>query len=476
MAQHPSSSTESYPLMQADLDNFSQLAARASEWAVEFTQQLPAKKVACLADVLPPPRQVARSGEGFAEALAQFQQHIAPYLSASAGPRYWGFVTGGASPAALLGDWLVSAIDQNVGSPGDSIATAIELQTIQWLLEMVALPASFKGILTTGATASNLLGLICGRQFAGQQQRVDVAEEGLSGVAVEVFSATPHASTVKCLAMLGLGRKSWRPISCLPGSEAMNVADLADQLAASSCPGKIVVASAGTVTGNDFDDLRAIADLCEQHRAWLHVDAAFGLFSRLLENMSDDSLGLERADSITSDAHKWLNVPYDCGLFFTRHPALLQQSCSADAAYLRTESGLPSMMNLGIENSRRFRALPLWLSLQAYGVEGVRHMVKANCLQAQQFAEWLQAAEEFDLLKPCRMNVVVFRPREADQETVATFLRTINESGEVYMTPGVWQGKPAIRAAFSNWRTSGDDVTRVCRLLSELVREPVKCK
>ncbi len=468
MTEHQNPDSGIHPLMQADLDNFAGLAEMVSQWAAAFTSGVDAMKVANTSDQKLTDISVANSGKGFAVAMSAFLQQIAPHLSASAGPRYWGFVTGGANPAAQLGDWLTSTIDQNVGSPGDSIATAVELQTIQWLLQMVELPSSFMGVLTTGATASNLLGLTCGRQYAGLQQQVDIAEEGLAKVSIEVFSATPHASTVKCLSMVGLGRKSWRPVACLADSEAMDVADLARQLEASDCPGKIVVASTGTVTGNDFDNLHAVADLCEQHQAWLHVDAAFGLFSRLLERMRHESDGLERADSITSDAHKWLNVPYDCGLFFTRHPDLLQQSCSADAAYLHTESELPSFMNLGIENSRRFRALPLWMSLQAYGAEGVRHMVNANCLQARQLANWLESSEHFDLLKPCRMNVVVFRPRQKDAKEVAEFMRTTNESGEVYLTPGIWQGQAAIRAAFSNWRTTGEDVDRVCRLLERL--------
>ncbi len=471
MSNKPLAELPSLSLMEQDFSLFEEHAGLVSRWAVEFNRQLASMPVADMSDPVPGTRSVPESGNGFEAAYNAFRNNVAPHLAASAGPRYWGFVTGGATPAAQLGDWLVSTIDQNVGSSGDSIASAIEQQTVRWLLEMVDLPKEFTGVLTTGATASNLLGLTCGRQYAGLQQGIDIAEEGLSGADIEVFSATPHASTVKCLAMVGLGRKSWRPVACLDESEAMDVSDLERKLAASSSTGKIVVASAGTVTGNDFDDLQVIADLCQRYQAWLHVDAAFGLFSRLLPEMKGWSAGLERADSITSDAHKWLNVPYDCGIFFTRHEKLLIASCSADAAYLKTESSIPSFMNMGIENSRRFRALPLWMSLEAYGVEGVRKIVRDNCEQAGQFADWLQSSEDFTLLKACRMNVVVFKPAMLEGVDVARFLRKVNESGEVYLTPGVWNGHAAIRAAFSNWQTTSDDVSSVCRLLEKLIRQ-----
>ncbi|WP_020409890.1 pyridoxal phosphate-dependent decarboxylase family protein [Hahella ganghwensis] len=456
--------------MLNDFSEFTVLAHKVCQWAAAFNQRLPDMSVADMTDPVPLPRSVPESGRGFNEAFNTFKELIAPHLSGSAGPRYWGFVTGGTTTAAQLADWLVSTIDQNVGSSGDSIASAIEQQTMEWLLEMVDLPNTFTGILTTGATASNMLGLTCGRQFAGYQQGIDIAEEGLSGSDIEVFSATPHASTLKCMAMVGLGRKAWRPVACLKDSEAMDVSDLERQLAASSSPGKIVVASAGTVTGNDFDNLALIADLCQQHKAWLHVDAAFGLFARLLSEKKAWSHGLENADSITSDAHKWLNVPYDCGIFFTRHSQVLRESCAADAAYLKTESKIPSFMNLGIENSRRFRALPLWMSLEAYGIDGIRDIVRANCGQAEQFANWLQSSEDFTLLKPARMNVVVFKPTKLEGSDVTRFLKQLNQTGEVYLTPGEWLGQAAIRAAFSNWQTRAEDVDRVCQLLQNLVR------
>ncbi|WP_431687812.1 pyridoxal phosphate-dependent decarboxylase family protein [Hahella sp. NBU794] len=448
-----------------DFHDLDRLTTDVRQWCLDFIRSADDRPAAMTADITPPALAAPELGEGAEAAVARFIKEVSPHLAAAIGPRYWGFVTGGVTPAALLGDWIAAAVDQNLSTPGDSIASALEVQTIEWLLDLCDLPDSFSGCLTTGATASNLLGILCGRQFAGQRQGVDIAADGLSGVAVEVFSATPHASALKGMAIAGLGRKRLVQVARLADSEAMDVDALRIALESSDCVGKIVLSSAGTVTGTDFDDLEAIADLCEQHGAWLHVDGAFGLFSRLLEDRRGWTRGLERADSITSDAHKWLNTPYDCGIFFCRHMSVLQTCLEVPAPYLAVNSVTPSFMNLGIENSRRFRALPLWISLLAYGKAGIRQIVKDNCSQAERLAQWLEQSPDYELLKPAKLNVVVFRPQGIDDAEVAPFLQRLNATGEVFMTPGQWRGRSAIRAAFSNWRTTRDDVDHVCALL-----------
>jgi glutamate/tyrosine decarboxylase-like PLP-dependent enzyme len=281
-----------------------------------------------------------------------------------------------------------------------------------------------------------------------------------------VFSACAHASSLKSLAMAGLGRDSMMAIACEPGTEKMSSAALQRALAASDSPGKIVLASAGTVTGTDFDDLSAIADLCRQHNAWLHVDAAFGIFSRLVPEKQPWTAGIERADSITCDGHKWLNVPYDSGIFLTPHTQLLERVLTVSSPYLITDSPLPNFMNRAVENSRRFRALPLWFSLQAYGRDGVEEMVVNNCRQAARLADWLADSADYQLLTPCKLNVVVFRP--AKIKNLSQWLKALNATGLVFMTPGRWQGQDAVRAAFSNWSTTAEDVDRVIGLLERM--------
>ncbi|MBV8046091.1 MAG: aspartate aminotransferase family protein [Paludibacterium sp.] len=434
-------------------------------WSASWLRQLDARPVAHPGDPLPPPRPLPTTGLGLPAVWQAFKQDLAPGFNAAPGPRYLGFVTGGVTPASLAGDWLTAVLDQNVASTGNSIATGVELQVLDWLCQLLDLPSSLAGSLTTGATAANLLGMVCARQHAGWRQGRDVARDGLGGVAIEVFSATPHASSLKVLGLVGLGREQVVAVPCLPDSEAMDVAALGSLLAGSSAPGKIVIASAGTVTGTDFDDLAAIAALCRAHHAWLHVDGAFGLFSRLDPSRREWTAGIEQADSITCDAHKWLNVPYDCGIFLTRHAEVLQQCCSVSAPYLDQDDALPALMDRGIEQSRRFRALPLWFNLLAYGRGGVRQWVEANCDQAARLAAWLEASADFELLKTPKLNVVVFRPVRGEAQAL---LQQLNAGGEVFMTPGQWRGKAGIRAAFSNWRTTDADVERVCRALARV--------
>ncbi len=451
-------------LMEDDLDRLEHLSTLVAGWSADFVKQVDQRPVAATNNPRPLDEPLGTDGLGAETTFAEFKKHLAPGLSGAVGPRYLGFVTGGVTPAAMLGDWLTTAIDQNVMVPGDSISTAVELQVLAWLTSLFDLDIGFEGVLTSGATTSNLLGMLTARQFAGESQGIDIAGDGIGKAEVELFSACPHASIRKVVGFAGMGRNAIKEVPCLPDTEQMDVVALERQLANSQAPGKIVIASAGTVTGTDFDDLTQISRLCKAHGAWLHIDAAFGLFSRLVPEYQSLTEGINEADSITCDGHKWLNVPYDCGIFFTKHAALLQRTCSVSAPYLAVSDALPALMDRGIENSRRFRALPVWMSLKSYGKRGYRDLVSRNCEQAKMFADWITKSSSYTLLTPCKLNVVVFRPSNSTME-IQQKLAEINQTGLVYLTPGNWLGTPCIRAAFSNWRTSQADIDVVCSAL-----------
>ncbi|MFT4713918.1 MAG: glutamate/tyrosine decarboxylase-like PLP-dependent enzyme [Candidatus Azotimanducaceae bacterium] len=460
-------------LMDKDLEKFDALTNSVAHWSAKFHAQLNQHQVANTSNPLPKLESLEQSGLGAEKAFDEFSIKIAPFLSGSAGPRYLGFVTGGVTPAAILGDWLTSAVDQNVMVPGDSISTAIELQVLAWLRELLAINDEFEGVLTSGATSANLLGILTARQFAGERQNLDIARNGLGGAQVEVFSACPHASMKKVISFSGLGRENITEVPCLPRCEEMDITALEKLLSESQCPGKIVIASAGTVTGTDFDDLVQISALCKKHDAWLHVDAAFGLFSRLVPELRDLTNGINSADSITCDAHKWLNVPYDSGIFYTRHAEMLNRTCSVSAPYLEVSNSLPALMDRGIENSRRFRALPIWMSLKAYGKNGYRDLVKKNCDQAAFLAEWIRESPGYELMTSCKLNILVFRPKN-QEVNVTELLSSINQSGLVYLTPGLWFGAKGIRAAFSNWRTEQKDIEIICDVLKNALETNLK--
>ena len=404
------------------------------------------------------------------------QDKIIPQLSAARGPRYWGFVTGGATPVATMADWLVATFDQNVHKAGDSVAALIERQAIEWLCEMFELPTTFKGVMPTGATGCNFLAACCARQFAGKQQGLDIAKEGVYALDIEIFSTTPHASMIKSLGMSGLGQKHVTKINAMPDSEAIDVNHLQQLLEGSDAKAKVIIASAGTVTTTDFDDLAAIAKLSKQHNAWLHVDAAFGLFERVVRGINGKTSGIEMADSITVDCHKWLNVPYDCGVFLTQHLNLLEDSFDVPAPYLTNFGTEPDFMSLGIENSRRFRAFPVWMTLLVYGKNGIKSWVESNIRLSQKLASWLEHSEDYELIHPCHMNVILFRPdasglsqTEADNKT-KKLLQSINSDGRIYLSPGTWQGNEIIRIALSNWQTDDQDIEIAKQVFIDLAR------
>jgi glutamate/tyrosine decarboxylase-like PLP-dependent enzyme len=240
-------------------------------------------------------------------------------LSGSPGPRYLGFVTGGSTPAAIAGDWLTSAYDQNVGSDGDSIATTVERETLSMLRDLFALPEQFEGVFVSGATQANLVALATARQWAAQRMGVDVSELGLwNMLPIPVLGRAPHASILKALSILGMGRQSFEYITCLPVRQAVDPQAVAHRLASLDGRPAIVVASAGEVNTGDFDDIEALAGVCKAYGAWLHVDGAFGLYAACEPTRAHLLNGLENADSITTDGHKCINVPYDSGIDFIR--------------------------------------------------------------------------------------------------------------------------------------------------------------
>ncbi len=439
----------------------------------KFITRLETEKVAKL-NVQLPAQELTEFGLEFDQCIEQLENNILPQLSAGRGPRCWSFVTGGATPIATMADWLVSSFDQNVHKAGDSVASLVEKQAMEWLCELFELPKSFKGVMPTGATGCNFLGACIARQFVGNQQGIDVAKEGVYGLDVAILSTTPHASMVKSLGMSGLGQHHVTKINAKENSEAMDINHLQQTLEQCSAKGIIVIASAGTVTTTDFDELELISKLCKKHNAWLHVDAAFGLFERVVNGVDGKTKGIENADSITVDCHKWLNVPYDCGVFLTRHLELLDKSFDVPAPYLTNFGNEPDFMSLGIENSRRFRALPVWLSLLAYGKNGIRTWVESNIRLSKNLADWIEQSEYYELVHPCHMNVILFRPnckglsnQQADDKT-KMLLQQINQDGRIYLSPGFWQGEEIIRIALSNWQTEQTDIDIAKQVLTEL--------
>ncbi|MFG2879812.1 pyridoxal phosphate-dependent decarboxylase family protein [Streptomyces sp. NPDC048337] len=423
----------------------------------------------------PTPAPLPEHATGTTAALAAFQDRWEPRLSASAGPRYLGFVTGGATPAALAGDWLTSAHDQNSNSSFDGAGQDLERETVGWLRTLFHLSDAHSGTFVSGATMSNTTGLAIAREWLGERLGVSPAEDGVAALGpVRVLSGAPHSSIAKALSILGLGRSSLVRIPTLPDREAVDPAALDRALADTPGPA-VVVANAGTVNTVDFDDLPAIAALRDRHDFWLHTDAAFGAFAALSPDHAHLADGIDASDSLCVDLHKWLNVPYDSAVQFTRRPDLQARVFQArifqeGAAYLGSLGDQPDLVHLTPENSHRLRALAAWFTLRAYGRQGHREIVERDIACARALGAALERDPAFRLLAPVRLNVACFTL--ADDPTPAR-LTALREAvgAEVFVTPTVYAGTPALRAAFSNWRTTQADVRRAAEALGAAARE-----
>lgn len=416
-------------------------------------------------------------GEGLKKALEYFNKYLEPLMVASSGPRYWGFVTGGTTPAAIAGDWLATVYDQNAFATqgqGD-LSGRIELNTIDLLLELLNLPTYFTGGFVTGATMSNFTALAAARQWAGHQSGKDIAREGYS-IPIPVFAGSPHSSALKSLSMLGMGSSHLIQLKQQDGNrEAIDIADLKNQLLLLNGKACILISSAGTVNTVDFDDFNAISNLKSEYNFWWHIDAAFGGFAACSQEHNYLLKGWELADSITIDCHKWLNVPYESAAFFVQQKHCILQSetfQNSNAPYLGNPLDNFSYLNFLPENSRRLKALPVWFSLMAYGKEGITSIFKNSIEMALSFGTFIQGHRSLELLAPVRLNTVCFTLRHRTDEQIDNFLKSLNHTGKVFMTPTVYKGRKGIRAAFVNWKTSAEDIRLATNLLAELLDNP----
>ena len=385
----------------------------------------------------------------------------------SAGPRFFHFVTGGSTPAALAADWLTSTLDNNaalwVSSP---LGSKLEQVAIGWLKDLFSLPRGWGGVLTTGATMSNFTALAAARQWWGEEQGSNIAARGMSGLpAVPVMaSGFIHASAEKALSMLGIGHEAVQLFTS-DSTGAIDLAALEGALVGLKGAPAIIIATAGEVNAGGFDPIAAMADLAHRHHAWLHVDGAFGLFARISPVTADLADGVELADSVIADGHKWLNVPYDCGFAFCRDARLLNAVFGMNAPYFpATEADHPDFLYLAPEMSRRARSLAVWATLAAYGRNGYRAMIERHGALAKRLADQIGASSDFELLAEPRLNVVCFRYRPAGipENELDQINRRLGQAiiadGTVYFGTTVYGGKVAFRPAIANWRTTERDV------------------
>lgn len=388
---------------------------------------------------------------------------------ALAGPRYFGFVIGGALPAAVAADWLVSAWDQNSGlyvmSP---LVAVIEQITGAWLREVVGLPTTMSFGFVTGCQMANFTGLAAARHRVLRDAGWDVEANGLFGAPpIEVIvSEEAHYTILMALRLLGLGASRVRRITT-DNQGRMRADELAAALRKNRGP-CIVCAQAGNVNTGAFDPIDQIAELARERRAWLHVDGAFGLWAGASREHAALVRGVEKADSVASDAHKWINVPYDCGVVFCADQAAHRSAMSLAAAYIVATGSERDAHEFVPEESRRARAVPVYAALRSLGRSGFAEMIERNCRQARRFAEALRDAG-YEVLNDVVLNQVLvsFGTPEQTQGTVAA----IQQEGTCWCGGTVWQGRTAMRISVSNWSTTDADVEQSIEAMVRVARK-----
>jgi glutamate/tyrosine decarboxylase-like PLP-dependent enzyme len=395
------------------------------------------------------PQGPTRAGD----VLRLLDEYGSPATMGMAGGRFFGFVIGGSLPAALAASWLVSAWDQNAGlwlaTPG---AAALEEIALEWTRELLGLPPGTGGGVVTGATVANFTALAAARHHLLQKAGWDVEEDGLFGAPElrVVVSEEAHPSLLKSLAMLGLGKK--RVIRVPVDGQGRMRADALPHLDERT----IVCIQAGNVNTGAFDPAAAICPEARAAGAWIHVDGAFGMWAAASPLYRHLVHGFEEADSWATDAHKWPNIGYDCGLALVREPEVLRAAMGMRAAYL-ARGGRREPSDYTPELSRRARGVELWAGLRSLGREGMAAIVERTCAHARRFAAGLREAG-CQVLNEVVINQVLVS-FGSPEKTLRTIER-IQADGTCWCGSTVWQGKTAMRISVSSWATTEEDVER----------------
>ena len=449
---------------------------RAVDVVTRYREALPSARVTPTAGRDTVRRSVSELPDGptpLREVVDELLATAEPGLMNSAGPRYYGFVTGGTLDAPLIAEILAAGWDQCAFNEAMSpAALAFEDVAGTWLKELLGLPESASVGFTTGAQGANTVGLATGRWHVLHEAGWNVGRDGLHRAprVRVVVGAERHATIDRAVRLLGLGESSIVEVPARPDG-AMDASELPGALD-DGVP-TIVCAQTGNVNTGACDDLAAVAEAARAVRAWVHVDGAFGLWAAASPRTRHLVYGIEHADSWACDGHKWLNVPYDCGYAFCAHPEAHATALAYTASYL---TGQVAGREFGggdfvLESSRRARGFPTWAALRSLGRSGVAELVDRCCALARRFAEGLGALEGCEVVNDVVLNQVLVRV--GDDQLAARLEQAIQQDGTAWIGGTTWRGERLLRIAVSNWSTTADDVDRVvatiARLRSELV-------
>jgi aromatic-L-amino-acid/L-tryptophan decarboxylase len=429
---------------------------------------------------------VPTHSQGAERAYEDFTRYVLPYPMGNIHPRFWGWVIGTGTPLGVLAEMLAAGMNPNVGG-GNHVANLVELQVLNWCKEMLGYPPESSGLLVSGASMANLIGLTVARNAkAGYELRKDGLQASKPRMVV-YGSQEMHSSVQKAVELLGLGSDALRRVG-VDGEYQIDVHALDESIARDRDAGHhpfCVVGNAGTVNTGAIDDLDALADICARQDLWLHVDGAFGALAALSPALRPLLKGMERADSLAFDMHKWMYVPYEVGCILVRREADQRLAFSLTPAYLaHADRGLAAgsvwFSDYGIQLSRGFRALKVWMSLKEHGSEKYGRLIQQNVDQARYLAGLVDAASDLQRLAPVSLNIVCFRfVVDRDDATLNRLNEEIviqlHERGIAVPSYATINGKYALRVAITNHRSRYQDfdllVREVVRLGKDLARK-----
>ncbi len=399
-----------------------------------------------------------------AEVLAMLDELGSPATVAMAGPRYFGFVIGGSLPVTIATNWLTTVWDQNAVMHEVTPATAtLERVAMDWMKDLFSLPTTAATAFVTGATVANFTALAAARNKVLADAGWNVEADGLVGAPpiTVIVGEEAHPTVIKSLGLLGLGRNR---AECVPVDNQGRM--IADEIPKVEGP-TIVCTQAGNINTGAFDPIGEICAALRPAGAWVHVDGAFGLWAAAAADYRHLAAGIERADSWATDAHKWLNVPYDSGIAFVRDAAALKAAMSITAAYLTTESEFRNPSDFTPELSRRARGVDVWAALRSLGRHGVDDLIARCCRLAQRFADGFREAG-FEVLNDVVLNQVLVS--FGDEEMTRRIIGEIQSDGTCWCGATVWQQKTAMRISVCNWSTTEADVDRSLEAMLRIAR------
>jgi aromatic-L-amino-acid/L-tryptophan decarboxylase len=408
--------------------------------------------------------EIPRDSQELRSVYDEFTQYILPYTTGNVHPGFMGWVHGGGTGVGMLAEMLAAGLNANLGGR-DHAPIEVERQVVEWTRRMFNFPTGASGLFVTGTSMANLIGVLVARTAAlGKASRRSGVAKGARLRAYT--SAAAHSCISQAMDLSGLGIDSLRRIP-IDLHHRMNVAALRNAIATDRLAGLtpfLVVASAGTVDVGAIDDLTAIGKLCGEEQIWYHVDGAYGALAMMSPELAPRLAGIEMADSIAFDFHKWGQVPYDAGFILVRDGSKHRETFASPAAYLRRETrglaaGAAWPCDFGPDLSRGFRALKTWFTLKAFGTRQLGAVIDRTCGLARYLETLVLAETELELLAPAQLNIVCFRYRADDSDNVnANIVADIHESGIAAPSTTVLNGQLAIRAAFVNHRTQPCDV------------------